>query len=522
VSGQLTVWHVAREYAGLAEAGGVKDVVRGLAEAHARRGARVSVVIPFYGFLPRELAAGKTVAAFTMSLPDQDKENAFQEETVSVIASQREGVRLLLVASPRFTEKRGVYVYTAEDERENRWRTRGSGHWDSHQLNLILQRAALETALATSEVPDCFHCHDGHTGFLPALLREDERYAAAFRRTAAVMTIHNAGAGYHQEVWDPGFAGLLTGLPPRVLEKGELAGATDPLLLAGSYAKLVTVSERYAEEMLAEKNDEMGGGLGRTLRERGIALAGITNGIDPSPWDPRDPRKTGLPAAFDPLAGDLAGKKKCREALAEHLGLRDTRGFADDPVYAFVGRLTGQKGVHVLYEALQRLVSASAVCRFVILGQGEKEMEAMLTHLAAQASATGRLTFIPRYDSALASLIYAGSDFFLVPSAYEPCGLTDFIAQLMGSIPIVHRVGGLVKVRDGETGFSYDEHTAAALGASIERAGALYRGEPRALDLMRRKAFEEIFSRHTWDHVLSDGYLPVYEKEIAKGAWTGK
>jgi starch synthase len=522
VSTPLTVWHVTREYAGLAEAGGVKDVVRGLAEAHARAGARVSVVLPLYGFLPRDMAAGEPVASFTLSLPEQDKGNAFHREVVRVLAVLREGVRLLLVDSPRFLEKRNVYVYTADDERENHWRTRGSGHWDFHQLNLTLQRAALETALSLGEIPDCFHCHDGHTGFLPALMREDARYAAAFAHTGAVLTIHNAGAGYHQEVWDPGFAGLLTGLPRTVLDKGELDGATDPLLLAGSYARLVTVSERYAEEMLAEREKEMSGGLGRTLRERGIPLEGITNGIDPSPWDPRFPLKTGLPAAFNPLEGDLAGKRVCRERLAERLALRDHRGLSDEPVYAFVGRLTGQKGVHKLYEAIRRLVGSSAACRFVVLGEGEKELEAMLTNLAARTSATGRLTFIARYDSPLASLFYAGSDFFLIPSAYEPCGLTDFIAQLLGSIPVVHRVGGLVKVRDGETGFSYDEHSTDALVSAIERTAVLYRREPQALERIRRRAFAEIFSHHTWDRVLSDGYLPLYEKESAHSVWTGK
>ena len=183
---------------------------------------------------------------------------------------------------------------------------------------------------------------------------------------------------------------------------------------------------------------------------------------------------------------------------------------------------TGQKGVHQLYEAIRKLVGASAACRFVVLGQGEKTMEAMLANLAAQTSASGRLTFVARYDNPLASLIYAGSDFFLIPSAYEPCGLTDYVAQLVGSIPVVHHVGGLVKVRDGETGFSYDEHSTGALVSAIERTAGLYRRDPQALERIRRRAFREIFSHHTWDRVLSDGYLPLYEKETAHSAWTGK
>jgi starch synthase len=518
VSRPLNVWHVTREYAGLAEAGGVKDVVRGLAEAHARRGARVTVVLPLYGFLPRDLADGEPLAAFALSLPDQDVKNAVGEETIRVFAAERAGVRLLLVDSLRFSTKRNVYVYTAEDEKENRWKTRGSGHWDFHQVNLTLQRAALETALALGEIPDCFHCHDGHTGFLPAVMREDARYTAAFRSTGAVLTIHNAGAGYHQEVWDPAFAARLTGLPAAVLAKGLLHGTTDPLLLAGHYARLVTVSENYAVELLAEEDREMADGLGRAFRETGIPLGGVTNGIDPSPWDPRVERP-GLPAAFDPLRGRLEGKRKCREALLKELGMD---GGGAEPLYAFVGRLTGQKGVHKLYEAARQLARDGSGCRFVVLGEGEKDLEAMFSNLAADSRAHGRLRFVARYDQRLASLFYAGSDFFLVPSAYEPCGLTDYIAQLNGSIPIVHRVGGLVKVRDGETGFSYKDHRTAALVAAIERTAALYRGEPATLEGIRRRAFEEIFSRHTWDHVLSDSYLPLYEKESANTAWTGR
>ena len=171
------VWHVTREYAGIAEAGGVKDVVRGLAEAQARAGGVPRVVMPLYGFMPRTLRdAVKPVASFSVSLPDQDRENALFREEVKVLAHTQGGVRFLLVDSPRFADKRGVYVHTAEDEAENQYKKRGTGHWDALQMNLILQRGALESALALGEIPDVFHCHDGHTAFLPALLRIGERF----------------------------------------------------------------------------------------------------------------------------------------------------------------------------------------------------------------------------------------------------------------------------------------------------------------------------------------------------------
>jgi starch synthase len=304
-----------------------------------------------------------------------------------------------------------------------------------------------------------------------------------------------------------------------VLEKGVLNGAVDPILLAGSYAFLVTVSEQYAREMLAERNQEMSGGLGRALRERGIPLGGITNGVDPGPWDPRTPDKAGLPHAFNPLTGDMEGKRSCRAELAARLGTRLSSESVETPLYAFVGRLTEQKGIDVLFHALQQLLPAARDRWFVVLGEGQKEKEAMLSWLASEASSRGRLVFIQRYDPRLASLIYAASDFFLVPSTYEPCGLTDFIAQLMGSIPIVHRVGGLVKVRDGETGFSYDDQTGPALAAVVEKSTEMFHESAHVLEQVRRTAFGEIFSTHTWDRVLAQGYDPLYEK-AAGAAWT--
>ena len=514
----LSVWHVARESAGLAEAGGVKDVVRGLAEAQARAGLAPVVVLPRYGFMRMEELARSPVASFTVSLPDHDRGNQFFPEPVQVQEALVAGVRLLLVESPRYSALRDVYTYTPEDEQENHWKKKGTGHWDTHQLNVLLQRAVLETALALGSAPDVLHCHDGHTAFLPAMARELPEYQDFFRATSSVVTIHNAGKGYHQEIWDPSFASLLTGLPAGVIEKGLLDKPADPFLLAGSYATLVTVSEQYAKELISEASGDLSGGLGKALRDRGIPLQGITNGIDPGPWDPRTPERSGIPFGFDPSNGDLAGKARCRQELFSRLGVAQPPGRA--PVYAFVGRLTGQKGIDVLFESLKAAVRGPADRRFVVLGTGVKEMEAMVAWLAADGSSAGRLSFLPRYDPSLASLIYAASDFFLIPSAYEPCGLTDFIAQIMGSIPVVHRVGGLVKVRDGETGFSYEQHSPQDLTATIERTTRIFAEQPSVLDTIRRTAFREIFERHTWDHVWADSYLRLYQASAAEGQWT--
>ncbi len=515
-----SVWHVAREYAGIAEAGGVKDVAAGLARALSASGVRATAVVPLYGGLARGFVLPGETVSFTLPVPALDAPWAVAEEPVSLRETEMDGVRILLVDSPRFAEKRGVYTYTAADEKDNPHKKRGTGHWDFNQMNAILVRAALEGALRLDETPAVFHCHDGHAALLPSLLRETPRYAARYGASGVVVTIHNAGAGYHQEIWDRQFARLLTGLGQDVLEKGMLGGTVDPFLLAGHYAALNTVSEQYAREMLEEKDKERSAGLGRALREKGIPLAGITNGVDPAPYDPRLPEKTGLPFRFDPFTGDLEGRRGCRLLLADRLegggGLRDP----GVPLYAFIGRLTSQKGVDVLAAALRLCIAEDPSALFVVLGEGEKWAEDALRALSDDRRARGRVFFLQAYDPALSKLIDAASDFLLIPSVYEPCGLTDFHAQLLGSIPVVHRVGGLVKVEDGVTGFSYDEHSARGLARAVARTAEIFRNDPARLARIRRQGFDRVFSRYTWERVLESGYMPLYESSLAGEKWT--
>lgn len=504
-----SVWHVAREYAGVAEAGGVKDMVRGLAEAQVRSGMAVTAVIPLYGFARGRVALQPTpLASFTVALPDLETWSRMTDEPVAIRTGSVGTVRLLLVDSPRFADKRDVYTWTAEDERENRHRRRGSGHWDVHHLNLLLQRSALEAAVLLGESPSVFHCHDGHAAFLPAIAREDARLAPRLTPSRMVVTIHNAGEGYHQEVWDPKVASLLTGLDAGVIAKGVLRGKADPFLLASSYALINTVSAEYAAELLAERDAELAGGLGRAYRERGVPFTGVTNGVDGEAWDPRHPERTGLPSGFDPGSGDLAGKRRCREALAARLGPFAAREHPEQPLFAFVGRLTGQKGVETLQAALRVLAETGGCPPFVMLGTGEAAMEGAMHALARDLR--DRFTFAAGWDPALADLIYAAADFLVLPSVYEPCGLADFHGQAVGAVPLVHAVGGLRKVRDGETGYSYANQDPSTLAGAIRRCERIHRDEPESLDAVRRRAFREIFELHTWDRVHREGYLPLY------------
>jgi starch synthase len=280
-------------------------------------------------------------------------------------------------------------------------------------------------------------------------------------------------------------------------------------MLSASYARINTVSEEYAAELLGECDAELAGGLGRAYRERRVPFTGITNGVDGAAWDPRHPERTGLPSAFDPGSGDLEGKRRCRQALVARLGPRTAVEHPDQPLFAFVSRLTGQKGVDVLQAAIRVLARDGDCPPFVVLGTGDAAAEGMMHALVRDLG--GRFAFVAAWNPSLADLIYAAADFLVVPSAYEPCGLADFHGQVVGAVPLVHAVGGLRKVRDGETGYTYGNQDPSTLAAAVRRCVRIHREEPVALDAVRRRAFREIFDRHTWDRVHREGYLPLYQ-----------
>jgi starch synthase len=183
------------------------------------------------------------------------------------------------------------------------------------------------------------------------------------------------------------------------------------------------------------------------------------------------------------------------------------------PLCTFIGRLTEQKGVDILIHALEELLPVEPLVQILIFGSGAPQFEKELEHLATSGMGQGRVCFLKGYDPSLANKVYAAGDFFLIPSRYEPCGLTDYIAQLLGNLPIVHRVGGLVKVINGETGFTYNENASASLAAVIAEALALYRQDPAKIRLMQKAAVDRIVRNHTWEKVL-EAYLLLYRQAM--------
>ena len=513
------VYTLTREYRDLAGAGGLKDVAQELSEALVRKGIKVTVFLPRYGFIKPE-AFGFKEAGLSFSV-DMDYAQEERREEVSLWRGELNGVRIFLIEAARYAEKLGIYTYTEEEEKQEPWKKKGSGHFDYFAMNLLLQKTALCAAIRLNEKPQIMHCHDGHTACTPALAREIMGLRDYFPPTGFVITIHNAGLGFHQEVGDLPFAKANTGLPWWVINDAVFNGAFNPFLCGARYAVINTVSEQYAKELQETDLDAHTGWLGHALKERGIKLEGITNGINPEDFDPRHPEKLGLPAAFDPAKGDLEGKRICREELFGRIARQELRvkvyGKIKDvpgwPLLTAISRLTEQKGIDVLAQAVRLLYEAGERFLFVILGTGTPEIEERL--IALTRDFPDRISFLLGYDPLLANLIYAAGDFFVIPSNYEPCGLTDFMAQLMGNLPIVRRTGGLVKVIDGFNGFSYEEQNPEELARAIKRAFHVFWHEPEKLSEMIKQAVQHIYEHYTWDKV-SEKYLKLYRKALER------
>jgi starch synthase len=522
------IWMLAREYNGLAGAGGVKDVVKQLAGTLARwSGRSVSAVLPLYGFIhPSEQGflpfedplQPANILEYAVNMHYANTE---RQEIIRVWHKRIDKVNVYLLESERFREKVDVYTYTALEEEREPWKKQGTGHVDYFAMNILLQKGALALMQLLNERPDIIHCHDGHTAVVPAMIREIDGFRHYFHRTGVVVTIHNAGIGYHQEVADLPFAQAITGLSLKSILENRLGGAFDPFIAAGRYALLNTVSENYARELQETRDDHLTGWLGHHLSEMGIVLEGVTNGIDPADFDPRRPEQSGIAACFDPLKDeDLEGKKNCKRAMLQKLlGNEILSGVSqfgylepdlEKPLFTFIGRLNDQKGVDVLISSIRFLLHQNMEIHFLLLGSGGVSEEDQMISLTEQWGNRGRVCFLRGFSPAMANWVYAAGDFFLIPSRYEPCGLTDYIAQLFGNIPVVHYVGGLVKVLDGKTGFTYKKDSREDLVVAVQRATECYK-KPECIRRMQKDAVKQIQENHTWDKVMKQ-YLRLYKK----------
>src|SRR6266576_915090 len=448
----LRVAFIAAECEPWAKTGGLGDVVdalaRALGELPAATDGQVDVFLPRYRAVP---VPSDTGPGRRVRVPDPGSLDGAMDVTILDVAAN--GYRLRLVDAPEAFDRDGFYGPPGGGDVVD----------NAHRFGL-LSRAALEVLrLETDRPVDVIHLHDWHS--CPAALYREGPFGddPVLRRAAIVLTLHNLA--YHG--WTPAEDLRQLGLAPG---DGIVRRGADGLdLLAGGVerAEMVnTVSPGYARESLTP---EFGFGLDRALRGKGDRYRGILNGLDTTVWNPAT--DTDLAATYEP--DDLSGKAACRADLLTQLGFDP----ADDaPVLGMIGRLDPQKGFDLLADAAPRLLAAGA--RLAVQGSGDPKIAADLRSLAA--AQPDRVALIERFDRAMARRIYAGADFFLMPSRFEPCGTGQMISLRYGTPPIVRRTGGLAdsvideRTRPGEgTGFAFDAATPAASAEACEAAIAM-------------------------------------------------
>ncbi|MBA2321003.1 MAG: glycogen synthase [Deltaproteobacteria bacterium] len=484
---------VSSEVAPFSKTGGLGDVCGALATGLADAGHRVVTVSPWYR--TGRLEAEDTGLRLPIPL-------AGAVHTVAVFQRRIGRVDHLLVAHPMY-------------DRDGYYGDSGGSFGDNHIRFALLCRAALD-AVRRVPLPKkllgedvVFHVHDWHAALLPIYLDALYRPVGLFPRAATVLTLHN-----------PAHQGRLPGslfadleLPPRWFTPSALELHGDLDLLKGGILladALTTVSPKFAREITTPGG---GFGLDGLLRHRADDLVGILNGIDVVTWDPaRDPL---LPARFS--ADALTGKATCKAALQAELGLPVA---ADVPLLGFVGRLDPQKGAELLLESVPWIMDQGA--QVVILGSAAAA-HVRFEHRARQLEAA-----YPRsvrawvgFDEGVSHRVEAGSDLFLMPSLYEPCGLTQMYSMRYGTPPIARRTGCLVDTiapydadadADTGTGFLFDAATGIAFRGAIGRALDLFADDPAAFTRLRLRGMAQDFG---WERAIPE-YVRVYERAWAR------
>ncbi len=458
---KLNICLATAEFAPLAKTGGLADVSAALSAFLHEDGHDVRVLMPFYSTLKRDGLDIEPVARLqqlSMKIGLWDIEYSIDRAVLP-----GSGMPIYLLRCPALYDRDGLYTNAS----------------DEHLRFILLSRAAIELCQHTQFAPDIFHCHDWHTSLIPLYLKTIYSWDTLFANTRSVLTIHNIG---YQGVFGTDIlADLGLGESTGTLHQDDFSAGRINFLKTGLlYADLLTtVSPTYAREI---QGSDYGMGLDDILRARDDALIGILNGVDSKEWNPETdeliPRKFALQ--------DLSGKKICKRELLKEMGLG---GREKQPLIGIVSRLVGQKGFDLVEDVLPEVLSRRDFS-VVVLGSGEPRFEQFFE--ALQHHARGRVSFYRGYNERLAHWIEAGSDMFLMPSLYEPCGLNQMYSLKYGTIPIVRETGGLadsvqaINSANGTgTGVRFQHYDGTGLRWAIDTALDLYDDKPLWKEIMR-------------------------------------
>jgi starch synthase len=398
-------------------------------------------------------------------------------------------------------DKRGKVYFISNDEYFDRYELYGTSSGDFPDNNyrfIFFSKGILEALKRLRISPDIIHCNDWQTALIP-LYSKNIYKDEIFKGTKTVLTIHNIG---YQGIFPPNtleIAGI--GWDFFHLDGVEFYGNMNFLKAGIVSADLITtVSETYAKEILTA---EFGFGLDGILRKREKDIVGILNGIDYEEWNPS--KDALIPNNYS--KDNITGKFECKRELLKRCNFKNSEEL---PIFCFIGRLSSQKGIDLLSEAIPYIIGSGA--NLVIIGKGEEFYNSLLQ--SQRDKYHGRIFFFSGFDESFAHLAYAGSDIFLMPSRYEPCGLGQMIAMRYGTIPIARRTGGLADtIEDNVTGFLFNEYSIDAFTEAIKKAISYYREKHKWMNFIKNVMSKDFSWRRS-----ARKYIEIYER-LLKGCF---
>jgi starch synthase len=474
----MRILFVASEGVPYSKTGGLGDVIGGLPKELAALGHEVAVLLPHY----RGTKIDPKVVHESLTVPVGPN-----LRFPSIVGGfRRDGVRYDFLDDPEYFDRETLYGGPSGD------------YPDNAERFAEFPRAALEYAKIVWR-PDVIHCHDWQTALLPVFLRTLYADDPVLSCVPSVLTIHNMG---YQGLFERAVLGRV-GLPERLFSINGLEFYDRVNFLKGGIVWtdwLTTVSRRYAEEI---QTYEYGCGLEGVIRNRSDRLVGILNGVDYSAWSPENDHLIAVPYSAD----DLSGKAVCKHDLLEQFGLPTDK--LDRPLIGIISRFVDQKGFDLFVEAADEILKENI--QIVALGTGMPEYEAFFRKLAADRP--NQVGMRIAYDNTLAHKIEAGSDLFLMPSRYEPCGLNQIYSLRYGTLPLVRATGGLddtvepydPKTGDG-TGFKFEKYEAGALVACLQQAVEVWEDQ----EAWRRLQANAMARDYSW-RASATRYADLYE-----------
>jgi starch synthase len=490
---QLKILVVSPEVVPFAKTGGLADVTGALPQALAGLGHQVKVMLPRYRMVDRTKLRLKRVDIDLPSIQIGKKQVRVGLDSLKTAGG---GVEHLFLASDEYYDRDELYKDPAT----------GQDYGDNDERFILLCKGALEALKAVNWQPDIIHSNDWQSALIPAYLKTLYAGDSFFRSTSTVFSIHNLA--YQGNFPKSTFEKLgLSGDLFYPTSSFEFWGNVSFMKAGISYADVVnTVSKTYAVEI--QSSSEYGYGLEGVLRSRSQDLYGIVNGIDYQVWSPENDKL--IPAKFS--RENLSGKKKNKRELRKQCGLPQLR--RDFPVIGIISRLADQKGFDLLAEISDELLSGDL--QMVILGTGDEKYHRLFTRM--QSEYPKKISVNLRFDNPLAHLIEAGSDMFVMPSRYEPCGLNQLYSLRYGTVPIVRKTGGLADTienydpRTGQgTGFVFKDYDASELLNTIKFALEVYKDKKAWTQLMQNGMARDF----SWE-ASAKKYVELYRKATEK------